>query len=151
MKRHEQKRLPAPTQVRQSGLLAGVIDWHTAQAWCRPLVNLSSDSLMQFFEWLFLEVFPQEKLVLVMDNASAHHAASMQAFLSLFEHRIRVLWLPTYSPDLNLIERFWKHLKLRITANRLFASLEDMFSALQAELCRQNCPDYPFRFSFSKI
>ena len=86
-----------------------------------------------------------------MDNASAHHAMAMQAFLSLFEHRVLVLWLPTYSPDLNLIERFWKHLKLRITANRLFASLPDMFAALHAELLRQNALDYPFRFSFSNI
>ena len=102
------------------------------------------------FSWLFLEVFPDEKLVVVMDNASAHHATSMKAFLSLFEHRVMVIWLPTYSPDMNLIERFWKHLKQRVTANRLFSSLNHMMDAIETELIAQNCPDYETRFSFSK-
>lgn len=150
MQVHEQKRLPANTQVRSGCLLAGVIDWMSAEVWCQTIDKLSSDCLMKFFTWLFLEVFPDEQLVLVLDNASAHHAASMTAFLSLFEHRIIVLWLPTYSPDMNLIERFWKHLKQRVTANRLFASVNHMLDAIQAELIAQNCSDYEFRFSFSK-
>jgi len=149
MKVHQQKRLPANTQPRSGCLLAGVIDWVSAQVWCQAIHKVSSDCLMPFFSWLFLEVFPDERLVLVMDNASAHHAASMKAFLSLFEHRVLVIWLPPYSPDMNLIERFWKHLKQRVTANRLFASVHDMRNAIQAELIAQNCFDYEFRFSFS--
>jgi transposase len=105
---------------------------------------------MGFFSWLFLEVFPDENLVLVMDNASSHHAQNLQAFFTLFEHRVRVLWLPPYSPDMNLIERFWKHLKQRVTANRLFANIQVLIDAIQAELTAQNNLDYQFRFSFSK-
>jgi len=74
----------------------------------------------------------------------------MWAFLSLFEPRVIVIWLPAYSPDMNLIERFWKHLKQRITANRLFAAVHDMLLAIQTELVAQNCLDYNSRFSFSK-
>ena len=150
MKRHEQKRLPANTQPRSGCLLAGVIDWMSEEVWCQPIEKLSSDCVMAFFEWLFIEVFPTETLVLVMDNASAHHASNMRAFLSLFEHRVVVIWLPTYSPDMNLIERFWKHLKQRVTANRLFASIPHMLEVIQAELLAQNCTDYEFRFTFSK-
>ena len=150
MKRHQQKRLPANTQPRSACVLAGVIDWMRAEVWCQRINKVSSDCLMPFFEWLFLEVFPTETLVLVMDNASAHHAASMKAFLSLFEHRVIIIYLPPYSPDMNLIERFWKHLKQRVTANRLFTSVQHMLDAIQAELLAQNCSDYEFRFSFSK-
>ena len=150
MKIHEQKALPANTQARSGCLLAGVIDWQSAAVWAQPMQKLSSECLIGFFSWLFLQVFPDEKLVLVMDNASAHHAQSLQAFFALFEHRVRVLWLPPYSPDMNLIERFWKHLKQRVTANRLFANIQALIEAIQAELLDQNNPDYPFRFSFSK-
>ena len=150
MKVHEQKCLPANTQPRSGCLLAGVIDWLSAEVWCQAIDKLSSDCLISFFSWLFLEVFPDERLVLVMDNASAHHAASMKAFLSLFEHRVIVIYLPTYSPDMNLIERFWKHLKQRVTANRLFASVNHMMEAIQTELIAQNRSNYEFRFSFSK-
>jgi transposase len=150
MKVAEQKCLPANTQARSGCLVAGVLDWHSAEVWMQPIQKLSSHCLIDFFSWLFLEVFPEENLVLVMDNASSHHAQNLQAFFALFEHRVRVLWLPAYSPDMNLIERFWKHLKQRVTANRLFANIQALIEAIQTELIAQNNPDYPFRFSFSK-
>jgi putative transposase len=149
MRSGTQKRLPAHTQVRSGCLLAGVIDWMSSQVWCQPIPKLTSDCLMPFFEWLFVEVYPTEKLVLVLDNASSHHAKPMQAFLSLFEHRVIVIWLPTYSPDMNLIERFWKHLKQRVTANHLFADVQTMTLALQTELASQNRLDCQSRFSLS--
>jgi len=150
MKCHEQIRLPANTQVRSGCLLAGVIDWMDEQVWCQPIDKMSSECLIRYFEWLFLEIYPNESLVLVMDNASSHRSKAMQAFLSLFEHRVTVIWLPPYSPDMNLIERFWKHLKQRVTANRLFSDVPHMIQAIQTELVAQNCLDYQFRFSFSK-
>lgn len=45
------------------------------------------------------------KVWLVLDNASWHHAKSLQ------RHHIRTLFLPPYSPDLNPSERLWQHLK----------------------------------------
>lgn len=150
MRVHEQKRLSASTQKRSGCSLAGVIDWLSGQVWCQPIARLNTECLIRYFEWLFLDIYPTEKLVLVMDNASSHRSKAMQAFLSLFEHRVLVIWLPPYSPDMNLIERFWKHLKQRVTANRLFADVAHMIRAIQTELAHQNCLDYEFRFSFSK-
>jgi transposase len=150
MKQGQQKRLPANTQVRSGCALAGVIDWMSEQVWCQPIAGLTSESLIRYFEWLFCAIYPDEVLILVMDNASSHRSKAMQAFFSLFEHRVVVIWLPPYSPDMNLIERFWKHLKQRVTANRLFADVPHMIRAIQTELVHQNCADYPFRFSFSK-
>lgn len=150
MKHGEQKRLPANTNVRSGCSLAGVIDWMSEQVWCQPIARLNSECLIRYFEWLFLEIYPDDTLVLVMDNASSHRSRAMQAFLSLFEHRVLVIWLPPYSPDLNLIERFWKHLKQRVTVNRLFSDTHHMLQSIQTELAHQNCIDYQFRFSFSK-
>lgn len=149
MRAGTQKRLLANTQPRSGCLLAGVIDWLTAQVWCQPIPKLAAECLIHFFEWLLTEVFPTDKLVIVMDNASAHRSQTLQAFLSLFEHRLFVLWLPPYSPDMNLIERFWKHLKQRVTANHLFADVQAMSLALQTELASQNSLDYEFRFALS--
>lgn len=151
MRAGAQKRLPANTQVRRGCLLAGVIDGLTAQVWCQPIPKLTSECLIRFFEGLLVEVFPTEKLVIVMDNASAHRSQTMQAFLSLFQQRVMVIWLPPYSPDMNASERFWKHLKQRVTANHLFANLHAMLLALQAEMASQNALDYEFRFSYSNF
>ena len=43
--------------------------------------------------------------------------------------------LPSYSPQLNVIERFWRLLRRRATHNRLFESLAGLKRSLRASLC----------------
>jgi transposase len=64
------------------------------------------------------------KILLVADNASIHEASCVERFLSQPEVRehLSVYLLPTYCPDLNLIERLWGHVKRTGFANELFPS-----------------------------
>ena len=43
--------------------------------------------------------------------------------------------LPSYSPQLNPIERFWKVLRRRATHNRLFDTLADLRRSIRSSLC----------------
>jgi len=52
-----------------------------------------------------------KKIILVADNASWHHAASLNW------HHIEPKFLPAYSPDLNPIERVWLELKNKYFTN----------------------------------
>ena len=52
-----------------------------------------------------------KRIVLVLDNASWHHAAVLNW------HHIVPMYLPAYSPDLNPIERLWLVLKNRFFTN----------------------------------
>jgi len=53
--------------------------------------------------------FPDEPLTLVLDNARYQHCRLvLDLALSL---KIELLFLPPYSPNLNLIERFWQFVK----------------------------------------
>lgn len=149
MKQGVQKCLPANAQQRSGCLMAGVIDYLSEQVWCQVIQKLDTSSLIGYFEWLLNVIYPTDPLVIVMDNARTHHARALQAFFALHP-RVRLLFLPVYSPDMNLIERFWLHLKQRITKNRLFANIVELIKAVQTELVKQNCLDYPFRFSLSK-
>lgn len=150
MKRGKQRCLPVHGSSRSGCSLAGVLNWHREQVYCQVLNKLNAHELVLFFEQVFTEIYPSEKIVLVIDNASFHHAAELQAMLSLFEHRVLLMWLPPYSPDLNLIERFWKHLKQNVCANRLYACLSDLLDAVFEEIQIQNNLDYPHRLTFSK-
>jgi len=48
----------------------------------------------------------------ILDNARIHHAISEQAqALWLTENKMLLWFLPTYSPDLNLIEIVWRQAK----------------------------------------
>ena len=72
---------------------------------------------------------PGKRLLVVLDNASYHHTPAVkQAAVVL---RIQLLYLPPYSPNLNLIERFWKFLKRKVARNRYYTTFVEFRSAVQ--------------------
>jgi transposase len=74
------------------------------------------------------------RVVLLIDNAPWHRGAPIDAALSENPH-LEFKRLPSYSPQLNPIERFWKKLRRRATHNRLFETLADLKASLRASLC----------------
>lgn len=62
------------------------------------------------------------KIVLVMDQGNPHHAKAVHHDLQVVKEHIEAFWLPHYSPELNLIEILWRHLKRSRMANVLFSS-----------------------------
>lgn len=65
------------------------------------------------------------RVVLVIDNAPWHRGGVVNEALAANPH-LELYRLPSYSPKLNPIERFWKVLRRRATHNRLFESLADL-------------------------
>lgn len=106
-----QKRIPLPAnQEKKHGHVFGAYNWMMAQ-------RKNSEIFMAFLEYLLVGKYPTGCLILVLDRAFYHQSAAAPAALSLFEHRIRVVWLPAYCTELNPIERFWGHLKDLACAN----------------------------------
>jgi hypothetical protein len=62
------------------------------------------------------------EVVITLDNAPWHQGALMEQVLAAHPH-LRLKRLPSYSPQLNVIERFWRVLRRRATPNRLFAHM----------------------------
>jgi transposase len=82
-------------------------------------------------------VYPPEqhpRVVLLIDNAAWHRGRPIDAALRDNPH-LEFKRLPSYSPQLNPIERFWKKLRRRATHNRLFDTLADLKASLRASLC----------------
>ncbi|OGI01886.1 MAG: hypothetical protein A2Y25_07995 [Candidatus Melainabacteria bacterium GWF2_37_15] len=59
--------------------------------------------------------------ILILDNASYHVAQGKEDFP--IPKNINLLYLPTYSPDLNPIERLWKYFKEKFINNRFFENI----------------------------
>jgi hypothetical protein len=81
--------------------------------------------------------YPAERhgrVVIVVDKASWHTGALLKQVLANHPH---LEWypLPSYSPKLQVIERFWKLLRRRATHNRLFATMAKLKQALRSSLC----------------
>jgi transposase len=82
-------------------------------------------------------VYPQDKypqVVLLIDNAPWHAGKVVDEALAENPH-LKFKRLPSYSPQLNPIERFWKKLRRRATHNRLFDTLADLKRSLRNSLC----------------
>jgi transposase len=71
-------------------------------------------------------------ITLVLDNARYQRNAAVQALAS--QLGITLLDLPSYSPDLNLIERLWKFIKRRALYGRYHPSFADFQAAIQQTL-----------------
>ncbi len=150
MHRGQQKRIHAFTVSERSFHLIGALHWRSDQVFSQAVEWKNSRTFIQFLEYLLVECFPTQKVVLVMDNASYHRSRTVQAALSLFEPRVRVFWLPKYCPTLNPIERFWRHLKDLACANKLDLSLENLATRVNTILDYQNSPDHVLKISFLK-
>jgi putative transposase len=74
------------------------------------------------------------RIVVVMDQGTPHHAKALARYLEDVKEHLGVFWLPHYSPELNLIERLWKHLKSSRLANVLFPSFRAFTTHIGAVL-----------------
>lgn len=71
-------------------------------------------------------------ITLVLDNARYQHNAAVKALAE--QLGITLLFLPAYSPNLNLIERLWKFIKRRALYGRYHPTFADFQAAIQETL-----------------
>ncbi len=84
--------------------------------------------------------------VIVLDNASIHHGideATRERWL--IEHKAFLFYLPPYSPELNMIEIVWRHLKYRW--RRFVTWSKDTIDAELAELLSGYGSKFQINFS----
>lgn len=81
-------------------------------------------------------MYPQaehERVVLTIDNAPWHRGPLIEEAMRENPH-LEFYRMPSYSPQLNVIERFWKKLRRRATHNRLFDEIADLKSSVRNSL-----------------
>jgi transposase len=82
-------------------------------------------------------IYPAERhkrVVLIIDNAPWHRGKLIDDALAECPH-LEFYRLPSYSPHLNPIERFWRVMRRRATHNRLFDTLGDLRRSVRNSLC----------------
>ncbi len=82
--------------------------------------------------------YPGEEITLVLDNARYQRNSRVMELAD--DLRMEMLFLPPYSPNLNLIERVWKLMKTKCLRNKYFedfisfrASIDGFLESLQNE------------------
>jgi transposase len=67
----------------------------------------------------------ERKIFLIVDRGSAHRAKKVSAFVHTLGKKLRLFFLPPYSPDRNPDELVWKHLKADTVGRMAMISRED--------------------------
>jgi len=151
MKIGQQKRVPATRPgKKQKRHVFGGYDWVTDTITWTIAETKNSSQFIGFLEHLLVTSYPTGRVVLVMDNAAYHKSAPSLAALSLFEHRVLVIWLPTYCSELNPIERFWRHLKDKACANKLQDRIDGVVKTAENTLWEQNSIEAHSRYHVSR-
>lgn len=74
----------------------------------------------------------QSRVVVVVDNFRIHQAKAVKTWLESHRTRLRLYFLPTYSPRLNPIERVWRHFRRNVTDNYFFRTMARLMAAVEA-------------------
>jgi len=94
--------------------------------------RLNGDLFIQFLHRLLYGA--SHPIFLIVDGHPAHRAAAVKKFAASTEGKLRLFYLPTYSPELNPDEQVWNHLKNHTIGKQCLTSLEQMTKAVHAHL-----------------
>jgi len=103
----------------ESVKLAGVINYETGNVYVEETEEWNAEVFRAFLENVLMK-YSEGKIVMVLDNSKVHHAKLLEEFL-IANPRLALLFLPPYSPNLNIIEGLWGWLKDTCINNVFFA------------------------------
>ena len=72
-------------------------------------------------------------IILIIDRWMVHRSG-IRRLKSRFGHRMEVVWLPAYSPELNPVEQIWNHSKYSQLANFVPDNVEHLAEAIEESL-----------------
>ncbi len=87
-----------------------------------------------FFLNNFIKKHPRKKFVFIMDNAGYHKTSPIQELLTQHKKRIKIEYLPPYSPELNPTETCWKTIRNNITNSTYYPTTEHLQQAIEQYL-----------------
>jgi transposase len=82
--------------------------------------TINHEAAKKFFARLSAQNPEAKSIKIIIDNASYFKKLVEDGLIE--DERIEVIWLPTYAPNLNLIERLWKFMKKKVMKNRFYGT-----------------------------
>ncbi len=104
----------------------GVVDIDRFDVITQTSQRLDAEATLDMLEKL-RKKRPKGKLYLVLDNAGYYQLPRVKAYAEAIG--IELLFLPPYSPNLNLIERLWGLMQRNILYNRYYPTFAEMKQA----------------------
>nr|MBX2859121.1 IS630 family transposase [Cellvibrionaceae bacterium] len=104
---------------RQRLNLHGAINIETLEMTVVESSTVDTDSTIELLETLNQKYPGADRLHIILDNARYHYSHRVKDYLK-DNQRINLVFLPSYSPELNLIERVWRYFKKHVLYNKYY-------------------------------
>ena len=116
-------------------------------------VKKRSGEFREFLKSLLEDVYAdQDHVYLFLDNCSIHHTKAVRQYMDDHRDGLTVIWNATYAPNLNLIERFWGHLKRSAIHNYYFETVQNLEQAIMRAVERLNRQkNHPLRLHLQTV
>ena len=125
---------------RQRVNISGVLDAETHEVLVQEHVRLNAETTIEFFKFIERHNPNSKKIYIILDNAGYYKGEKIRVYLRT--SRIRILFLPPYAPNLNLIERLWKFFKKQVLYNQYYPTFQEFRQACLGFFARKNLKKY---------
>ena len=104
--------------------------------------KINVESVLRIFKELENRNPDADCIYVICDNASYHHSRIAKEYVE--KSRIKMVFLPPYSPNLNIIERLWKFFKKKVVSyyysefSEFKMACADFFQNLHGPCCQNN-------------
>lgn len=130
IRRGERAVLPS-NHGRVNVTLNGALSWPAREVITREAAKITGPEMAAFFAQIEAR-YPLARIItLIADNATYNRAAVVREWLARPGCRVRVVYLPPYAPNLNLIERLWWFFKKKTLWNTHHPTLADFRDAIR--------------------
>jgi hypothetical protein len=120
-RRGQPVRVPTAGEAKKVAVVGGLADASGRLLWQTSATKVSANFL-RFLDQLAAEL-PDGPVVVVLDTVGDHKSHLLRRWWLAHRDRIRPRWLPAYAPELNRIERVWRHFKDKLSNHRWWADL----------------------------
>lgn len=109
--------------------LNGAYNPNTQDVVIREDPSINAQSTIKLFEQLQNKYAYKNCIYAIADNAKYYRSKLVKKFLET--SKIRLIFLPSYSPNLNLIERLWKYLRKEVINTTYYPKFDQFKTAIQ--------------------
>jgi len=129
IKKGQEKELKANCG-RQRLNINGAINIETLEPTTGFYDTINADSTIDLFSKIEAKHPNAKTIYIIVDNARYYRSRLLKEYTE--GTKIKLIFLPPYSPNLNLIERYWKFFKKKVLNNRYYETFEEFKRACES-------------------
>lgn len=118
-----QDKIVKSNSGRQRININGALNADTLEVVIRTDDTINAQSTLELFKTLEQKHPHAQSIFITLDNARYYKNALIYEYLKT--SKIKLLFMPPYSPNLNLIERLWKFMRKTILYNKYYEKFAD--------------------------